>query len=631
MKLINTITYDETNQTIKYGIFEYLHTLNSDFVFLNDYDILNTDYYFLNSGEKNVSPTFEKLFNVVFSFDSDVNSRKEKVLTNIAKIITNRYVDNWKKIYDAYFNTQYKPLENYSMIESEKSNSKDATNTDLETINNGTSDNNAFGFNTTSQDGVKYGKTINDNTQSLKGSKDNNYIDKTYDKTLTRSGNIGVTTSQQMLESELNLRRYDFTQQVFKDVDSVLASYVYGNECCEKSYVGSSVVKDYSNDIKTLEENVTKNATDINLLKEKDEDFNEEFENINISINDLEKDVVRFEPMNILLYQMYNFNDRDAIPTSQNLNFDARLLRNVLSLDTSTIVARYDSFDFMLHINNIIVSNNVILSVMGYLYNPQIKDIISVNIDINAATATFIVGDGGSSGGTSESILQLDSVGMDLYTLLTSDTNQIDRDATTQEKTFFDDFMARLSNGEKLSGFICNLQTIYAYFQFMTTDGSSITFKTNRLGTNYNYEYTIFYNKQYETQELTIFKQLIFPQSSGGSSVTKITRTATFSYNTEDQMGVLTSSEDLTSLNDCDMIKCFINLESENTTVSFYFNCTQLVPDAGVVYIGMFLTESGIDEKIGVIFTPEISSMRIGNIVSTIPNGTIITFTGYKF
>lgn len=415
MKLINTITYDETNQTIKYGIFEYLHTLNSDFAFLNDYDILNTDYYFLNSGEKNVSPTFEKLFNVVFSFDSDVNTRKEKVLTNIAKIITNRYVDNWKKIYDAYFNTQYKPLENYSMIESEQSNSKDATNTDLETINNGTSDNNAFGFNTTSQDGVKYGKTINDNTQSLKGSKDNNYVDKTYDKTLTRSGNIGVTTSQQMLESELNLRRYDFTQQVFKDVDSVLASYVYGNECCEKSYVGSSVVKDYSNDIKTLEENinkntndietleenVTKNATDINLLKEKDEEFNEEIEIINISINDLEKDIVRFEYMKDLLYQMYNFNDRDSIPTSQSLNFDATLLRNVISLDTNVIVARYDSFDIMLHINNIVVSNNVILSIMGYLYNPQIKDIVSVNIDINTSTASFIVGDGGGSSGGS--------------------------------------------------------------------------------------------------------------------------------------------------------------------------------------------------------------------------------------
>lgn len=44
---------------------------------------------------------------------------------------------------------------------------------------------------------------------------------------LERSGNIGVTTSQQMLESEIALWQWTFVEQVFKDVDDVLTIPVY--------------------------------------------------------------------------------------------------------------------------------------------------------------------------------------------------------------------------------------------------------------------------------------------------------------------------------------------------------------------------------------------------------------------
>ena len=46
-------------------------------------------------------------------------------------------------------------------------------------------------------------------------------------RTLTRSGNIGVTTSQQMLQSEIELWQWNFYDQVFEDVDSVLTTPVY--------------------------------------------------------------------------------------------------------------------------------------------------------------------------------------------------------------------------------------------------------------------------------------------------------------------------------------------------------------------------------------------------------------------
>ena len=46
---------------------------------------------------------------------------------------------------------------------------------------------------------------------------------------LTRSGNIGVTTSQQMLESELQLRKYNFYEELYKDVNSVATLSIYND------------------------------------------------------------------------------------------------------------------------------------------------------------------------------------------------------------------------------------------------------------------------------------------------------------------------------------------------------------------------------------------------------------------
>ena len=49
----------------------------------------------------------------------------------------------------------------------------------------------------------------------------------TRDRTLTRSGNIGLMTSQQMLQSELAIRTYDFYKSVYDDIDHILTIPVY--------------------------------------------------------------------------------------------------------------------------------------------------------------------------------------------------------------------------------------------------------------------------------------------------------------------------------------------------------------------------------------------------------------------
>lgn len=47
-------------------------------------------------------------------------------------------------------------------------------------------------------------------------------------ETLTRHGNIGVTTNQQMITSEVEMRnKYEFYQLLMQDVDSVICLEIY--------------------------------------------------------------------------------------------------------------------------------------------------------------------------------------------------------------------------------------------------------------------------------------------------------------------------------------------------------------------------------------------------------------------
>lgn len=144
-------------------------------------------------------------------------------------IFNARHADNIKKIYEAY-TTEYKPLENYSMIEDTdytplakqtvKSSNKSKTDT--------TTDVGVFGFNSTvavpsssTDSGTTQLKADNEmeTETSYDGKADNTHHE--------RSGNIGVTTSQQMLESEIKLRKLEILELIFQGLDEVICQSVY--------------------------------------------------------------------------------------------------------------------------------------------------------------------------------------------------------------------------------------------------------------------------------------------------------------------------------------------------------------------------------------------------------------------
>lgn len=69
--------------------------------------------------------------------------------------------------------------------------------------------------------------TIKDNGTESNTTKSETNSQRDTNTRLTRSGNIGTTTTQQMLQSERELRLWDYYDVIYSDIDSVLAIGIY--------------------------------------------------------------------------------------------------------------------------------------------------------------------------------------------------------------------------------------------------------------------------------------------------------------------------------------------------------------------------------------------------------------------
>ena len=196
----------------------------NDFINTNNVDTLNQDYYLSHSGDKYISPFVERLFNA--------GKTASEISSYVATICYNRFGEKWKKIYDALL-TEYNPLENYSMEETRTPNLTDSDTENVGTSissNRTTNANSKYkGFN--ADEPVTITTTDGGENSSTTGTKLANETSRTSTHTgtekLERAGNIGVTTSQQMLESEFKVRQYDFYKELYNDIDSVMCLMIY--------------------------------------------------------------------------------------------------------------------------------------------------------------------------------------------------------------------------------------------------------------------------------------------------------------------------------------------------------------------------------------------------------------------
>lgn len=167
-----------------------------------------------------------------FTYISDDKTEIKSYIDIVSKIYSNRFTKSVNALL-----TEYNPIENYNSTETEiveitgetsttSENSTTATgetttNTSGETTEtlspydsenfNNNSKNNSSGNTTESSSNT-------DNTSNTMSGTTN----QSNNRTLKRSGNIGVTTSQQMIQSEIELRKNDLINDFFNIVQNYI-------------------------------------------------------------------------------------------------------------------------------------------------------------------------------------------------------------------------------------------------------------------------------------------------------------------------------------------------------------------------------------------------------------------------
>lgn len=222
-------------------IFEYLQDFDVPWKELDIYQLLDHEYLYNISGERYISPLVRS------GIDPLTNTLETAARHFLAELLYNMCGQRWQKLWDT-LSFEYNPIENYKMTEEMDGDTTDITygNTETDTLVHGktqtrtdnlteVSETGIQGFNsasysasdkyTTDNTGTQtYADTGTDTNTKARTGKDTH--ERNY--TLTRSGNIGVTTSQQMIESERALWMWQFFYDVvFPDVNRVLTLSMY--------------------------------------------------------------------------------------------------------------------------------------------------------------------------------------------------------------------------------------------------------------------------------------------------------------------------------------------------------------------------------------------------------------------
>ena len=225
------------------GIFTYLSYVDDDIIppwVENEPDgleiMLNFDYHGNFSGDKFISPFLRKFI------EGETLTTDE--LNGIASAIAGIYHTKWTGLW-ATLNPEYNPIENYNMEENLTDAYKttehghkirrddNLTNTQSPDNWTVTNENDIYAFNSSSANHADKNTTKTTGTYATTSTGYQEHTNSGTDTEreghkLTRKGNIGVTTTQRMLEQERNIKNWDFFRQiVFPDIDKILTIMIY--------------------------------------------------------------------------------------------------------------------------------------------------------------------------------------------------------------------------------------------------------------------------------------------------------------------------------------------------------------------------------------------------------------------
>lgn len=221
--------------------------------FVGDNDArLNRLYFGSHSGCKLISPYLSKLL--------DNNILTDETLAIIADDLAFKFGFQWSKAYTA-ISMEYNVIDNYTMTETgNRDKSKSETEAESQSMSNQenvssvsggndttsstlsqTGENKLYGFNsqspvpsdenTDSRTGtstVNYGgtntETVNRTSSNTNNISNNGTEEESFSS--TKHGNVGAKP-QDMILAELEVRKYNFYNMIFRDIDSVIALSVY--------------------------------------------------------------------------------------------------------------------------------------------------------------------------------------------------------------------------------------------------------------------------------------------------------------------------------------------------------------------------------------------------------------------
>ena len=240
------------------GIFTALNTLSVPWKNTVSPELIDLQYYGNVSGEKIISPLVYKQLNS----DGKLTAAKQGL---IASMIFSMFGTNWTKEWET-LSMEYDPIANYDMTEvmtddetvteygktntrtNDLTHAKTGTETDAPSVSVTTNDT-VHGFNSSNAvptDGRSQSTSGSDITTFDTSDTDTGTVTdvgsgsdtSTRNYELTRKGNIGVTSSQQLLQSERDLWVWNyFLDVVFPDVDKILTIPIYAEET---SYTGAA-------------------------------------------------------------------------------------------------------------------------------------------------------------------------------------------------------------------------------------------------------------------------------------------------------------------------------------------------------------------------------------------------------
>lgn len=166
-------------------------------------------------------------------------------VSTLATLIYSHFAAQWEHLYNDMTAT-YDPIENYNSTETvtesreigtSKTQTQETDTSNTEIVDRDTtssSDNEIYGFNssTASPSDSNTGGGTEDTTTTDTGESDSSFTEiGTHDEdnsiTRTRSGNIGVTTSAQMIEGDINVWKWNYIEGVMNDIANFISLKIY--------------------------------------------------------------------------------------------------------------------------------------------------------------------------------------------------------------------------------------------------------------------------------------------------------------------------------------------------------------------------------------------------------------------